>query len=366
MQLGHRAIQTAVIISIFSTLGSIFVLLRLWTRFVIVRAPGWEDAVLVVSWLCAVVTVVTIGLQVHFGLGEHGANLSAYQGTQLLLMIYISISTYCASIGLTKIAILMQYQRVFRTPRFQIWCKTFIAIIVAYTIATVVACLFVCTPPVKFWKPQTPGYCINTIASWFSNAAINIVTDFMIVILPMPVVNRLQLKKKQKWLLMGVFAFGAIVCVISIVRLHSLLIITTSKDQSYDNAGVATFSIVEINVAIIGACLPTLRPLLARVSNSFHTSRGTGSGSNNQKRSSVMPAIGGSYGVPLSNLHSKKHGMEKLDGESDADIQDRERIRVITMVDVKVSGKEGTSVQDERESSTESLFRNAGRDGHIV
>ena len=51
MELGHRAVQTAVIISIFSTLGSIFVLLRLWTRFVIVRAPGWEDAVLVISWV---------------------------------------------------------------------------------------------------------------------------------------------------------------------------------------------------------------------------------------------------------------------------------------------------------------------------
>ncbi|KAF2110268.1 hypothetical protein BDV96DRAFT_464079, partial [Lophiotrema nucula] len=270
-----RGVQTAAIIGIFSSLGTLFVALRLWTRFVIIRAPGWEDWVLIASWLCAVATVITIGLQVHFGLGEHGSELSESQAQNLLLNLYISISTYCASIGLTKLAILMQYQRVFPTQTFQRWCWAIIAVIIAYTIATVVACIFVCTPISIFWTGK-PGLCINEFASWFANAVINIVTDLIIIILPMPVVRKLKLGKRQKYLLMGVFAFGAVVCIISIVRLHSLLVVTHSSDPTFDNAPTATFSVVEINVAIICACLPTLRPLLAQwMSGLSSSSKGT-------------------------------------------------------------------------------------------
>jgi hypothetical protein len=104
----------------------------------------------------------------------------------------------------------MQYQRVFTTRKFQIVCWSFIAIIVMYTLATVLACIFVCMPVQKFWRPAMEGKCLNTLASWFSNAGINIVTDFAIVILPMGVVKRLKLARKQKFLLMGVFAFGGV------------------------------------------------------------------------------------------------------------------------------------------------------------
>ncbi|KAF2652387.1 hypothetical protein K491DRAFT_663842 [Lophiostoma macrostomum CBS 122681] len=363
MALTHAGAQVVIVISLFAAITSLFVGLRLWTRFVLIRAPGYEDTVLIFSWLCFVATVILIGLQVHFGLGTHGDALSESQVQNLQLCIYINISTYCASIGLTKIAILIQYQRVFPTPKFQIWCWSFIAIILAYTIATVAACIFVCTPIPKFWMGGE-GKCIDTFASWFANAAINIVTDLMIIILPMPVVRSLKLARKQKYLLMGVFAFGTIVCIISIVRLHSLLIITTSEDQSFDNAPVAQFSVVEMGVALICACLPTLRPLLSKyISGLGHSSRGTHSSNINISlggRKSGMPSVG-AYNMQLSTLGPKR-GVERL--ESEAGDED-DKIRVVTRVDIKVSGTDGQG-PDTRESSTESLFRNARNDGHVV
>jgi hypothetical protein len=45
---------------------------------------------------------------------------------------------------------------------------------------------------------------------WFFNAAMNIVTDLAIIVLPMPVIRRLNLKRRQKQLLMGVFAIGGL------------------------------------------------------------------------------------------------------------------------------------------------------------
>ncbi|CAI6336151.1 unnamed protein product [Periconia digitata] len=160
--------------------------------------------------LNAVVAVVCIGMQIHYGLGTHGEMLSDHQIERLSFNIYISIITYSASLGLTKLAVLMQYRRVFQTPRFQFWNYIFIGVIMIYLIATVLGCIFVCYPVQRFWKTHITGNCIDTFASWLSNAILNIITDLMIIILPMPVVRNLQLRPRQKLLLMGVFAFGAL------------------------------------------------------------------------------------------------------------------------------------------------------------
>ena len=53
------------------------------------------------------------------------------------------------------------------------------------------------------------------------------------------------------------------VIVISTVRLYSLDNLSNSNDQTFDNTDQATLSGVEVNVGIICACLPAMRPLFA-------------------------------------------------------------------------------------------------------
>jgi hypothetical protein len=55
------------------------------------------------------------------------------------------------------------------------------------------------------------------------------------------------------------------VCIISVVRLQSLLAISNSTDPTADNPPAATLSAIETNVGIITACLPALRPVLSAV-----------------------------------------------------------------------------------------------------
>lgn len=112
--------------------------------------------------------------------------------------------------GLTKLAILMQYQRIFKTRRFQIWCWIFIIVINIHTILTVVLSIFPCKPIRKSWNPSIEGKCANRTATWLYNAIMNIITDFMIFLLPVPVVKSLQLPTKQKALLIGIFGVGLV------------------------------------------------------------------------------------------------------------------------------------------------------------
>jgi len=51
-------------------------------------------------------------------------------------------------------------------------------------------------------------------------------------------------------------------CVISIVRLCTLDAAATSPDSTWDNTEAALWSYLELTVALMAACLPTLRPLV--------------------------------------------------------------------------------------------------------
>lgn len=81
----------------------------------------------------------------------------------------------------------------------------------------------------------------------------------------MPVLKNLNLPSQQKRALIFVFAIGGFACAVSIIRLHSLAQLTTSKDLTYDNADTATWSAGELNISLVCACLPALRPVISRL-----------------------------------------------------------------------------------------------------
>ena len=60
------------------------------------------------------------------------------------------------------------------------------------------------------WTPGKPHYCINTALGATIIAAFNVLTDFMILILPMPLLYKLQQPTKQKLQIMGMFLLGGL------------------------------------------------------------------------------------------------------------------------------------------------------------
>jgi hypothetical protein len=52
--------------------------------------------------------------------------------------------------------------------------------------------------------------CMNFAAKWFSDAAVNILTDFILLTIPMPFLKGLNLPYRQKAGLIAVFALGGL------------------------------------------------------------------------------------------------------------------------------------------------------------
>lgn len=63
---------------------------------------------------------------------------------------------------------------------------------------------------------------------------------------------------------MIVFALGGFTCIISILRLQSLLVFLQTTDFSYHNPLAAIWSSLEVNIGITCSCLPTLKAMVAR------------------------------------------------------------------------------------------------------
>jgi hypothetical protein len=94
------------------------------------------------------------------------------------------------------------------------------------------------------------------------------------MLLPLNMIRKMQLAKRQKVALAFLFGIGAVIIAIAIVRLYEVSPATTDIDQNVSLIATAPMTLsawshIEASVAVIVASLPTFRFLLSRA-----TSRG--------------------------------------------------------------------------------------------
>ncbi|KAF7536281.1 hypothetical protein G7054_g4656 [Neopestalotiopsis clavispora] len=156
---------------------------------------------------------------------------------------------------------LAQYYRVLAIKKTRLVLKILMLVIGGWSLSQVFVGIFICQPVAKFWNDSLDGHCIPNLPQWYINAAGNIVTDIAVFILPLPVLGHLHLPKQQKLILLGIFSLGFFTVAISIIRIKYLQLFT---DLTYENTDSSCWSITELCSGITCACLPTLRPLVAK------------------------------------------------------------------------------------------------------
>jgi hypothetical protein len=109
---------------------------------------------------------------------------------------------------LTKISILCLYTRVFRVTTMQKLFPIILAIIAVHGLYLILTGIFGCTPVQAFWDITLPRNCLPRDAMWFSNAGVNILTDFALFLSPLVAIKALRLPKRQKMGLYVVFLLG--------------------------------------------------------------------------------------------------------------------------------------------------------------
>ncbi|KAK6526549.1 hypothetical protein TWF694_005131 [Orbilia ellipsospora] len=272
-----RGPMTAAIVITFTAFALVVVTLRAVTRFIIIRRPGLEDYFLVIAMAASIVTGVCQVFQVQYGTGRHFAEVDLADWSTSLKYLFASIVAYNFSLTLTKTAILLQYLRIFTSRGFRIAAYVMMFVVFGYATEAILTGIFNCVPVEAFWTGDPTAKCIPRQALWFANAGINIFTDFSIAVLPLPVIVKLNMPRRQKIPLMMIFALGFFICIVSILRLRFLIKLSQSTDPTWDQPATAYWSAIEMNISIVCACLPALKPLITLIAPSAFDTTGAAS-----------------------------------------------------------------------------------------
>jgi len=120
------------------------------------------------------------------------------------------IILYGPPVFFAKLSVLLQLQHIFITSRRQpvffviqalIWAN------LAFYLAYLFVDIFQCVPRRKIWEATVPGKCISTNVL-IAPAGINIVSDCLILVLPIILVFRLKMTLKNKLAIAAIFSSG--------------------------------------------------------------------------------------------------------------------------------------------------------------
>ncbi|KAG9248743.1 hypothetical protein BJ878DRAFT_531726 [Calycina marina] len=251
---------------VFSITSVITIALRLFSRIVIVRATGLDDILMVVAALLSWGFIICTVLAVQHGLGLHlneaiakgGGSLSTYGQ-----IIWFSSIFYNACLCLIKLSVLCLYLRL-GDKRLRLLSIITIAIIGMQGTANVATCIFQCSPIAGAWNTTLDSKCVNIDAFYLSNAALNILTDLITYSLPIHLIINLHTQKSQKIALLTIFGLGFFACVSSIVRITFIPNLLKDADATWAITPAMYWSVVETNVAMLAASIPSFKPIAKR------------------------------------------------------------------------------------------------------
>jgi len=185
---------------------------------------------------------------------------------------------YKIGVACTKTSLLLLYNHVFMGRKFQIGVWITIFVVVASAVSTSLATVFQCTPIAKAWDASMPGHCIYVGGVWYASSAIAILTDVMIIALPISQLPALKLPRGQKIALAFLFSLGAFIIMTTVVRIATLGPAVTAADSTWYQSENNLWLGIEVNTSIICACLPPLRKLIVAFLPRLFGSSSNGSG----------------------------------------------------------------------------------------
>ncbi|PVI02403.1 hypothetical protein DM02DRAFT_559798 [Periconia macrospinosa] len=248
--------------SICLALAVIAVALRFLSRS-LARIPfQLDDWTIIIALAIHIVFCGTMLSLVHFGMGRHVIFLTDVKSFTIIALT--AETAYNVAIMFTKVSILCLYYRLFPLAWFKkaVWALGIF--VVAYSVPQMFGTIFQCVPISSKWDPTVAPKCIDYAKLIIVCGIINIVTDFLMLALPVPVLWSLHVSNHRKLVLSVMFLLGGFVCIISIVRLFYAQHVAT-VDPTWDLVWPATMSGIESASAIVAACIPTYRPLINKI-----------------------------------------------------------------------------------------------------
>lgn len=235
----------SIVSAMFITITTIGLLLRLYTRKFILNLLWVDDYLAIVAWVifflypgmetlhrltclyrpvywpCRLQTLLSsikalrmaiIPCQYRWAQEDNGQSAIALQCSfrPLQKMLYAGNILTTGGQLFTKLTFFFQFYRIVRNTGspLRVHYICIITLISCWLVAQIIVTSLPCIPVAAFWDTTIEGYCPDSTPSRWMSSIGNIVTDFIILLLPVPVIWRLRIARGQKLALGAVFGLG--------------------------------------------------------------------------------------------------------------------------------------------------------------
>lgn len=270
---GGDQTRAPMIIGVYSAMTGLSILCvaaRLYTRFRLIRSPGMDDAVIVLSMCIIFTSFVLLCYTTKFGAGRHTYYLLPEEFMLAAKWNYIGAAFAIVGLAVPKLAIVIFLKRIVgQTRRRSIAVLYFLAVSNIVLAFIVVLVLFLeCNPPSASWNPSIPHTCwrphvvpLFTIFGGGYSAAV----DLILSLYPAGIISKLNMSRKRKIAVSSLMGLGVLSCVCAIVRTIELAAYQTTLDHTWTSAAATLWAGGEMNVIVICACVPTFLPLVQQI-----------------------------------------------------------------------------------------------------
>lgn len=185
----------------------------MYTKAFVIKKIVWEDITCVIAWISF---MAFIGIE--YSIGTHGG------GTHRWNVLYRDVQynwryssygdiVYSLALLFTKLSILLLILRVFCTVQKNAgyWCTLSLIWLntIFYTVYFFIP-IFSCTPRMKIWAPDTPGFCMEINILYYASAIFNMVSDILMLTVPIILIWNLQTSIRRKVGVSAIFLTGAL------------------------------------------------------------------------------------------------------------------------------------------------------------
>jgi hypothetical protein len=268
----NQSPKVIALVATFTALAFVCVCLRFLSRIKFVGLVGMEDYFIIISMVFSVATSACLIEGAKWGNGRHMLTLPMENGPWIMKYLFFSIIAYHISLTSTKLSILLQYRRIFTLKEARRPIYFAMGLCLACGTVAVVCAIFTCVPVDAYWYMMKRPFsrCVNQDAMYHANAALNISTDLLVAALPVRAIWRLQIAMRQKIALLFILTLGWFVVVVSIIRLYILIQVANHPmDTTWYGGPTAYWSVIEVNLAIVCASTPCLKPLIVQIIPGF-------------------------------------------------------------------------------------------------
>lgn len=118
---------------------------------------------------------------------------------------------YASAITFTKLSIMASYLRIFPYNTLRIGMYVTGAVTIGLFIASIPVTIFQCNPVPAAWDFNIKGaVCYDFINFLYVSTAVNVTTDLVLCVAPLPYFWNLHLPKKQKIIVSSLFFIGGL------------------------------------------------------------------------------------------------------------------------------------------------------------